>query len=128
MVGFPNNHKGFPTKNDHFGGETHHLIRKHPDVPMVFPWEILPPGEVTWKIARPHCPVNQLGIAVCCSKTARACQTEMDGWITHPTPGRGGYGNPPKKHQGCFGTGGYLYLHLIWLVKKTTVLHLKGHL
>lgn len=21
----------------------------------------------------PHCPVNQLGMAVCCSKTARAC-------------------------------------------------------
>ena len=29
----------------------------------------------------PHCPVNQLGIAVCCSKTARACCTRPQGII-----------------------------------------------
>lgn len=29
----------------------------------------------------------------------------MDGWITHPTPGRGGYGNPPTKLRSFVGAG-----------------------
>lgn len=32
-------------------------------------------------VALPHCPVNQLGMAVCCSKTARACCTRPQGII-----------------------------------------------